>query len=152
MLKISTLNDLNVRLFDIGNAYLKAGTYEKLYFNSGKKFGTDMDCSITAVIQDIYGFQPDGESIHSNMTRKLMYGLRFQECPAKLDTCIQPYLKAGGFKYYQYISTHIDKKMTIGNDCENIINGLEDIYMLGEEKGRFDENPHCCGKTLYDQM
>ena len=54
---------------------------------------------------------------------------------------MNPAATDSGLKCYDYISAHVNARMTIMDNFENIIKRLEDIYMLGGMKGLFFENP-----------
>ena len=51
---IAELNDLDIMVGDVGNAYLEAYTKEKIYFIAGSEFG-DLEGTIMIVNKAIYG-------------------------------------------------------------------------------------------------
>ena len=77
------------------------------------------------------------------MDINIRYSLGFQACLDEPDTWTKPPIKYSVFKYYEYISNHIDEGMDISNDCDMITKGLEETYTLGGVKVMFDK------KTCY---
>ena len=56
---IAELNDLDIMVGDIGNAYLEAYTKEKIYFVAGPEFG-ELEGTIMLVSKAIYGLKTSG--------------------------------------------------------------------------------------------
>ena len=61
---------------------------------------------------------------------------------------MKPYANVSGFKYYEYISTHVDDRMTISDYCDKIIKRLEETHALGGVKELFYENPRYLGEMV----
>lgn len=54
--------------------------------------------------------------------------LEVSSCLANPNTWMHPAVKANGFKYYEYASTHIDNAMAISDNLDNIIKLLKVTY------------------------
>jgi hypothetical protein len=52
---IAALNDLDLLIFDVGNAYLKAMTMEKLYCYAGKEFGPEEKGKLMIIRRVLFG-------------------------------------------------------------------------------------------------
>ena len=134
MLTIAALHDLDVRFFDIDNAYLNAETDEKVYFVAGQEFGPDLANRDVVIVMALYGLKSAGASFH----RHLAGGMRdmgFTPCLADPDTWMRAAVKPCGFKYYEYVTTWVDDGMIISNMPEKIIKVLEATYVLQGIKG-----------------
>ena len=67
---IADLNDLNILVADIGNAYINAMTKEKVYTTAGKEFG---DCAGQTIIitRALYGLKSSGAAWRSHLAQTL---------------------------------------------------------------------------------
>ena len=59
---LAALNDLNILLADIQNAYLSASVKEKLYTIAGKEFGPMMAGRPVLIVRALYGLRNSGIS------------------------------------------------------------------------------------------
>ena len=57
LLIIDVLNDINVRLFYIGNVYMNAYIDKNIYLISGEEFVPKEDGEITVVVKALYVFK-----------------------------------------------------------------------------------------------
>ena len=55
---------------------------------------------------------------------------------------MKSFFKASSVKYYEYISTNVDYRMTTRGKCDKTTKGFEETYMLGVAEGIFDEKTH----------
>ena len=56
---LGELNDLKIWQTEVGNAYLKATTKEKVYVIAGPEFG-DLDDHVFIIVKALYGLKPSG--------------------------------------------------------------------------------------------
>ena len=56
---IAALNDLNILVADVGNAYINAMTKEKVYMTAGKEFG-DRAGQTIIITRALYGMKSSG--------------------------------------------------------------------------------------------
>ena len=148
MLTIAALNDLEVRFFDIGNAYLNAETEEKVYFISGPEFGPDLEGRITVIVRALYGLKSAGASFHKHMARRLREGLKFESCLADPDTWLRPAVKDCGFKYYEYVSMWVDDGIAISDKVDMIIKSLQATYEVQGVMSLLDKDARYLGATV----
>ena len=104
-----------------------------------------MEGAIIVAVNMMYVLKLSDESFQKNPGKEISYALCLKTCLAEPDTWMEPDVKAIGLKYYEYISIHVDDSMTISNEHDNIIKGVEETYTLGGLKGLFDENPKYLG-------
>ncbi len=68
---IAALNDLDVFATDVGNTYLDAPCWEKIWTRAGKEFGSDEGCTMNNV-QELYGFKTSGAVWRVTLAQKLL--------------------------------------------------------------------------------
>ena len=56
MFLIAALNDLGVKMRNIGNAYLNTETRERLWFRAGKEWGSRAGCEVI-IVRALYGLK-----------------------------------------------------------------------------------------------
>ena len=86
---IAALNDLNILVADIGNAYINAMTKEKVYTIAGKEFGDHAGQTII-ITRALYGLKSSGAAWRSHLVQTLR-DMNFKLCkPWCMDEgCIQ---------------------------------------------------------------
>jgi len=84
-LLIAGLNELEVRLTDIGNAYLTAPTTEKCYVVAGDEFGPELKGRVLKIVRALYGLKSAGASFHAHLASILRNVLKFTPCEADPD-------------------------------------------------------------------
>ena len=67
---IAALNDLNILVADIGNAYINAMTKEKVYTIAGKEFGDHAGQTII-ITRALYGLKSSGAAWRSHLAQTL---------------------------------------------------------------------------------
>jgi hypothetical protein len=65
---IAALNDLDILMFDVGNA----NTTEKLYCYEGKEFGMDMEGKLMIIRRALYGLKSSGAAYRAHFARTLV--------------------------------------------------------------------------------
>ncbi len=80
---IAALNDLDVMMCDIGNAYLNAPCREKIWFKGGRETGEDKG-KVLVMTRAIYGLKSSGASWRSMLTGTLQ-DLGFDDTRADPD-------------------------------------------------------------------
>ena len=148
---IAALNDLDLMMFDVGNAYLNAYTKEKLYCIAGKEFGPDEEGRLMIIRRALYGLKSSGAAYRAHFATTLME-LGYKSCRADPDVWMRTATKDNGFEYYEYILTYVDDCLIISHDPKKIIQSLTEEYKyrlkdvgeptryLGAEVGKHDVN------------
>jgi hypothetical protein len=124
---IAALNDLDVLMFDVGNAYLNASTTEKLYTIAGKEFGPDHEGKKMIISRALYGLKSSGAAYRAHFANSLIE-MGFKSCMADPDVWMRPAKKPDGFEYYEYVLTYVDDCLVISHDTKSIIEQLETEY------------------------
>jgi Reverse transcriptase (RNA-dependent DNA polymerase) len=97
---IAALYDLDVMMFDVGNAYLNAATTEKLYTIAGAEFGPDEERKVMIIRRALYGLKSSGAAYRAHFAATLTE-LNFVSCRADPDVWMRPATKEDGFKFKQ---------------------------------------------------
>jgi hypothetical protein len=77
---LAELNGLKVEAADVGNAYLKAYTQEKLYVIAGPEFG-DRPGNVMVIVKALYGLRTSGAWFHEKFADTLL-SMKFRPCKA----------------------------------------------------------------------
>jgi Reverse transcriptase (RNA-dependent DNA polymerase) len=67
---LAALNDLELMMFDVGNAYLNAATSEKLYTTAGKEFGAEEEGKLMIIQRALYGLKSSGAAYRAHNEHK----------------------------------------------------------------------------------
>ena len=101
------LNDLNVLAGDIQNAYLHAGTKEKLFFYAGDEWKSDKD-KVVVIVRALYGLKYSALMWRNHLAEVLGNYMGFKSSLADPDVWMKPETDQNGFKYYSYILVYVD--------------------------------------------
>jgi Reverse transcriptase (RNA-dependent DNA polymerase) len=146
---IAALNDLDIIMFDVGNAYLNAPTTEKLYCYAGKEFGAEEEGRLMIIVRALYGLKSSGAAYRAHFAITLTE-LGFKSCKVDPDVWYRAATKVNGFEYYEYLLTYVDDCLIVSHEPKRIISTLEEEYKyrlkdvgeptryLGAEIGRYD--------------
>jgi hypothetical protein len=120
---IAKLNDLEMVMTDIGNAYLYAECSEKYYAIAGKEFG-EMAGRIVVIVRALYGLKSAGASWNHHLAAELL-DMKFVPCKADPDVWLREHVKPDGTKYYEYVFVYTDDILAVSTDpVERVMNPL----------------------------
>lgn len=119
---IAALNDLEISMFDISNAYLMAPVSEKLYTILGDGFGDDAG-KMGIIVRAIYGLRTSGKALRKFLAATLT-DLGYTSCLADPDVWMKATEREDGTKYYSYILTYVDDCFVIDDDTAYIISTI----------------------------
>ena len=122
-LLLAALNDIDMEMFDIGNAYLTAPTTEKLYTTLGEEFGDDKG-KIALIQRALYGLRTSGAAYRSYFANVLRE-LGFESCLVDADVWMRPMVKDYRFKYYEYLLYYVDDCLVISHNPKKIAGVLK---------------------------
>jgi hypothetical protein len=124
---VAALNDIDLLMFDVGNAYLNAATTEKLYTVAGREFGKDEEGVTMIIRRALYGLKSSGAAYRAHFAATLTE-LGFTSCKADPDVWMRPAKKEDGFQYYEYILTYVDDCLVVSHNPKQIVDTLQDEY------------------------
>jgi len=127
---LAAMNDLGVRLTNIGNAYLMAQTTERCYVVAGDEFGPELKGCILKIVPALYGFKLAGTSFHVHLASILWHVMGFTPCLADPNVWMHPATKPDGTPYYEYIL--VDDVLIISMAPDGITNELKEQFVLKE--------------------
>jgi hypothetical protein len=106
---LASLNQLQVCVADIGNAFLYGTTKEKLYIIAGPEFG-DFQGTPLLIEKGLYGLRSSCARFREHLAAKLrLMGFK----PSYADNDL--WMKDCG-DYYEYLATYIDDILVFGKD------------------------------------
>ena len=108
MFLLAALNDLDIKMCDIGNAYLNAETRERVWFQAGHEWGSRCGCKVI-ITRALYGLKSSGAEWKKVLADYIKHTLGFDPSFGADDNV---YLRAEkddqGKEYYSYIVCFVD--------------------------------------------
>ena len=128
MFLVAALNDLNVIMTDIGNAYLNAKVREKIWSTAGPEFG-EHNGAVVLIVRALYGLKLSGAAWRAHFAQSLR-DLSYESCVGgDPDVWRKPVVKLDGDKYYEYIVVYIADLLVIDQNPTHITDALQaDLY------------------------
>jgi hypothetical protein len=81
---LAALNNLDLLVADVGNAYLNAPTKEKVYCTAGPEFGSELQGKSVLIVRALYGLKSSGAAWRSHFAATL-HQIGFHSCLADPD-------------------------------------------------------------------
>lgn len=129
---LAALNNLEVQMCDIGNAYLNATTREKVYITAGPEWG-DKEGETVLIVRALYGLKSSGAEWKRHFADTLRHVLKFTPSLADDNVWMKKCKKDDGSFYYSYILVYVDDVLCISHDPGYYMNILSGEYRLKEE-------------------
>ena len=132
MFLIAALNDLDVKMCDIGNAYLNAETRERLWFRAGKEWGSRANCEVI-IVRALYGLKSSGAEWKKTFANYIKETLGYSPCIGADDNVYLRLEKTEhGEEYYSYLVVYVDDVLSIHKDPDKVLNLVNRDYRLKE--------------------
>ena len=125
---IAALNDLEVLAGDVQNAYLNAGTKERIYTKAGKEFGSNYGKRVI-IVRALYGLKSSGAQWRAHMSKTLR-DLGFVSSLADPDVWLRAAKKADGSEYYEYALVYTDDLLLLSMQPSLLMKSLEETYKV----------------------
>jgi hypothetical protein len=129
---IAALNELDILVADIGNAYLQAPAREQVHTTAGPEFGPSRIGQTVIIVRALYGLKLSGAAWHAQLSETL-YGMGFKPSLADADVWYKAACKGNGFEYYEYILVYVDDILAISHRPRTIMETIKKQYRLKEE-------------------
>lgn len=123
---IAALNNLDVMMCDIGNAYLNAPCREKIWFKGGRETGEDKG-KVLELKRALYGLKSSGASWRSMLAGTLR-DLGFQDTRADPDVWRRPATKPDGTQYYELLLVYVDDILLASHDPRITLKAIGEVY------------------------
>ena len=132
-LTYAALNELDVCMADIRNAYLQSPTSQKHYIICGPEFGMENVGKVAIMHRAVYGGKMSGRDFRNHL-RSCMQFINFTSCPADPHVWMRPAIKSDGSKCYDYVLLYVDDALVVSENAESILrNELGRYFELKEE-------------------
>ncbi|MGH7974027.1 MAG: reverse transcriptase domain-containing protein [bacterium] len=128
---IAALNDLDVLVADIGNAYLNASTIEKVYTTAGKEFGSKAGYSVL-IVRALYGLKSSGAAWRAHLAQTLR-DMGYLPCLADPDVWMRKCSQPDGFQYYEYLLVYVDDILCVSHKPRETMAVLGKLYRLKDD-------------------
>ena len=128
-LTIAALNDLEVKVADILNAYVTAPVQEKIWTVLGPEFGEDQGKK-AVLVRSLYGLKSSGAAFRNHLA-DCMRHLGYQPCLADPDLWMKPMIRPDdGAEYWAYILCYVDDVLSISHDADAVLKRLDKYFKL----------------------
>ena len=132
MFLIAALNELDIQMCDIGNAYLNAETRERLWFRAGNEWGSKAGSPVIVVCV-LYGLKSSGAKWKKTFASYIRHTLGYEPCVGADDNVTLKLIKDNlGEEYYSYLIVNVDDVLCIDKDPLKVLNTIDRDYRLKE--------------------
>ena len=129
----AALNDLDVCMADIRNAYLQSPASPKHYIICRPEFRIENVGKVAIMHWAVYGGKIRRRDF-KNHVRSCMHFISFTSCPVDPDIWMRPDIKSDGSKCYDYVLLYEDDALVVSENVEPIVrNELGRYFELKEE-------------------
>lgn len=128
---VAALNDVDVLMADVGNAYLNATCREKIWTTAGPEFGSKEGRRML-IVRALYGIKSSGAAWRAHLAQS-MEDLGFKECEADPDVWMRKAVKPDGTKYWEYVLIYVDDILAVSHQAPAIMDSLASLYRLKED-------------------
>ena len=128
-LTIAALNDLEVKVGDVLNAYITAPITEKVWTVLGPEFGPDQGRS-AVIVRALYGLKSAGAAFRAHLA-SCMRQMGYTSCKADPDLWLKATTRPdNGTHYYAYILCYVDDILCIHHDAMLVLNKINEYLPL----------------------
>ena len=129
----AALNELDVCMADIRNAYLQSPRFQKYYIICEPEYGMENIGKVAIMHRAVYAGKTSVTDFRNHL-RSCMHFMNFTSCPADPDVWMRPAIKSDGSKCYDYVLLYVDDALVVSENVESILrNELGRNFELKEE-------------------
>jgi Reverse transcriptase (RNA-dependent DNA polymerase) len=132
LLTIAALNDLDILVADVQNAFLTAPNKEKCWMIAGSEFGPE-EGKTFLVVKALYGLKSAKFSFRSYMAEKLA-SMGFKSSMADPDVWLRAATKTDGESYYEFFLMYVDDILSISCDARFILEQIQETFKFKNGK------------------
>jgi hypothetical protein len=130
-LTLAALNDLNIKMADIENAYLTDPITEKIWTVLGPEFGDDAG-KRALIVRALNGLHSAGAAFRNHLTECMIH-LGWEPCRADRDLWMQAdTCPNDGVRYWAYILIYIDDILCVHHDPGTPLAKLDEYFKMKE--------------------
>ncbi len=128
-LTIASLNDLEVMVGDVLNAYITAPVKEKVWTILGPEFGHDTGKS-AIIVHALYGLKSAGEAFQAHLA-SFMHQMAYTSCKADPDLWLKAVTRPeDNLQHYAYILFYVDDILCIHHDPMSVMSEINGYLLL----------------------
>jgi hypothetical protein len=128
-LTIAALNDLEVKVGNVLNAYITAPVKEKVWTVLGPEFGPDAGRS-AIIVRALYGLKSAGAAFRAHLA-SFMRQMGYSSCKADPDLWLKAVTRPDdNVRYYAYILCYVDDILCIHHDPMSVMNEINGYLPL----------------------
>ena len=128
-LMLAGLNELQVKVSDIENAYITAPCTEKIWTVLGPEFGSDAGKQ-AIIVCALYGLKSVGASFRNHLA-DCMTHLGFKPCLADPDLWMLALVRlSDGHEYYAYVLIYVDDVLVVHHAAEEILLRIDKYFKM----------------------
>ncbi len=122
-LLMAALNDLEVKIGDVLNAYVTAPVTEKIWTVLGPEFGPDAGKN-AIIVRALYGLKSSDAAFCAHLA-SFMRQMGYSSCKADPDLWYKAETRADdNFCYYSYILCYVDEILCIHHDAMSVLDQI----------------------------
>ncbi len=128
-LLMAALNDLNIKVGDVLNAYITAPIMEKVWTVLGPEFGNDAGES-AIIVRTLHGLKSAGAAFCVHLA-SFMCQMGYTSCKAYPDLWYKAETRpADNFRYHAYILCYVDDILCIHHEPMSVLNLINGHMLL----------------------
>jgi hypothetical protein len=130
-LTLAALNDLDVKMDDIENAYLSAPITEKVWTVLGPELVNDAG-KLSLIVRALYGLKSAGAAFRNHVA-ECMKHLGWHPCRADRDLWVKAETRPDdGVLYWAYILIYVDDILCVHHDPGSPLANLDEYFKMKE--------------------
>jgi len=128
-LTIVALNDLEIKVGDVLNAYITAPITKKVWTNLGPEFGPDAGKS-AIIVRALHVLKSAGAAFCAHLA-SFMQHMGYTSCKANPDLWMKEELRPDdNFKYYSYILVYVDDILVVHHNAMSALAQINNYLPL----------------------
>ena len=130
-LLLAALNDLDVLMADIGNAYLNAPCKERVHVKCGPElFGAEHQGKHAVIVRALYGLASAGNSWRHHFSTAIRTELGYTSTTADPDVYRRTEHHPNGKAYYSYLVVYVDDILCIHHQPKVVMDKIGNLFRL----------------------
>lgn len=127
---VAALNDLDIMSCNIGNAYLNAPCWERIWFVAGVECGPDLQGHVCKLVRALYGLKSSGAAWRAMLVEYIINKMDFRPTQADADVYMRKNFRNGGQPYYEYLLVYVDDILVVSHSPENVMKQIGNEFEI----------------------
>ena len=123
------LNDIDIFVADIHNAYFTALFGEKIIFTCGTEFGSEHKGKTAVIVRALYGLRSSGSEFCNHLD-SCMEALNYLPFRAYPNVWMQKARKSNGTEYYEYMLLYVGDCLAISETPKEAVLQLDKLFKM----------------------